>query len=143
MFKKCNKCLIEKPLDNFFKDKNNKTDGHYSLCKSCKKESTIEWRNSNRKIYNETMREYNKKHYARLRLQRYKISPEQYEKMLSDQKFMCKLCGSGPSKKRPLAIDHHHDSGIVRGLLCYSCNRAIAILDNPKLLEKAIQYIKT
>ena len=31
--KKCNQCKVVKSLSEFFKDKNNKTDGHYSICK--------------------------------------------------------------------------------------------------------------
>lgn len=59
--KKCNKCLLEKTLDNFFKDKNS-IDGHYSICKECKTKRTLAWRAKNKDTYNRKMREYQAEH---------------------------------------------------------------------------------
>lgn len=140
--KKCNKCSLQKPLTEFFKDKNNKTDGRYSICKTCKTEGALKWRAENRAKYNETQRIYHAENYQRLRIQRYDLTPEQHAKMLSDQKGVCAICGELPKGKRPLAIDHNHDTGKVRGLLCYGCNRALHILDNQELLNKAMEYLK-
>ena len=80
--KKCNKCSQTKAFTEFFKDKNNKTDGHYSICKPCKQAGSMEWRAANKDRYNGNMRKYHKKHYDRFRLLRYDITPEQYASML-------------------------------------------------------------
>lgn len=50
----------------------------------------------------------------------------------------CEICG----REENLAIDHCHDSGKVRGLLCRQCNSAIGLLqDDPLLLEAARRYV--
>ena len=139
--KTCNKCSKEKPLDSFFKDKGNKTDGRYSICKECKSARTMEWRAKNKPIYNEYMRAKNKEHYPKNRLQRYGLVPAQYEEMLTAQEHKCAICKqSNPSEKRALAIDHDHKTGKVRGILCYGCNRLMVLLDNEALLAAAVAY---
>jgi Recombination endonuclease VII len=142
-FKKCNKCEEVKRFDDFFKDKNNKTDGHYSVCKPCKLARTESWRTENKDKYNATMRAYNKRHYRKLHLSRYELTVEQYEAMIWEQGGKCKICQADPKGARPLVVDHCHNSKRVRGLLCYGCNRAISILDKPELLKKAIAYLKS
>lgn len=54
----------------------------------------------------------------------------------------CEVCGIlVPGKS--LALDHCHDTGIVRGLLCQTCNTGIGHLkDNPELLRKAAIYLE-
>lgn len=140
--KTCNKCKELKTFFEFFKDRANKTDGHYSICKACKTASTLSWRKNNREKYNKTQREANKRNYPKSRLQRYKITPEEHAKMLMEQKGVCAICKQLPKGKRPLAVDHDHKTLKVRGLLCFGCNRAIAILDNKEKLEEAILYLK-
>lgn len=137
--KTCKKCNETKPLTEFFKDKSF-SDGHYSRCKKCKTESTMKWREENLETYNAGMRKYNKKHYKRFRMLRYKITPEQYEELKEKQNNLCAICKKPPQKTRPLAIDHNHLTGKVRGLLCYSCNRNMHLIDNKKLLNDSIVY---
>ncbi len=137
----CSKCQQEKELTEFFKDKGFKS-GYMSMCKVCKTANALEWRAKNRSKYNATQRDYNAEHYQRLRLQRYKITPEQHAQMLLDQKGVCAICEQLPKGKRPLVVDHHHATGKVRGLLCYGCNRAISILDKHDLLQKALAYLE-
>jgi hypothetical protein len=53
----------------------------------------------------------------------------------------CEICGKIPRKE--LCVDHCHDTGLVRGLLCYSCNFALGLLkDNVALLQKASVYLE-
>ena len=49
------------------------------------------------------------------------ITPAQYNEMLDSQGGRCAICLDPPIKKR-LAVDHDHDTGEVRGLLCSKCN---------------------
>lgn len=141
--KTCNRCKKEKQLTEFFKDKNNKTDGHYSMCKECKQNSTLSWRMDNREKYNAVHRKYCKDNYQKLRLQRYKLTPESYAEMLLKQEGVCAICKKLPKGKRPLCVDHEHSTGKVRGILCYGCNRALHILDSPVLLQKAQDYLQS
>lgn len=140
--KKCNKCEKEKQLSEFFRDKNNKTDGHYSICKSCKTESSLKWRAENRESYNRSQRLQHARNYERNRLYRYDITEEQYNKMLTDQSHKCAIpgCNKTATLKRKLAIDHDHVTKEVRGLLCYKCNRDMNVVDDKEHLAKLISY---
>jgi hypothetical protein len=142
MFKICNKCSKEKPLTEFFKDKSNKTDGYYSICKDCKTKSTLAYRAKNKDLYNAKMRAYRKINYQAERLYRYKLTVAQHQAMLAEQNHVCAICKCPPKGKRPLVVDHRHSDGKVRGLLCYGCNRALHVLESIDLLQKAQDYLK-
>lgn len=59
------------------------------------------------------------------RLQRkYGLSVAEYDLMFTQQNGVCAICGH-PSKKRRLAVDHNHKTQVIRGLLCWTCNRTI------------------
>lgn len=48
--------------------------------------------------------------------------------MLAAQQGRCAICGREPRSGKHLHVDHDHDTGRVRGLLCFSCNAAIGQL---------------
>lgn len=85
---------------------------------------------------------YCMRHYEIQR--KYGITPEEYEIKLSEQNGLCKICMNTPDgeKYKFLVVDHNHDTGIVRGLLCSNCNRGIGLLkDNVDILKSAILYL--
>ena len=55
----------------------------------------------------------------------------------------CDICGALPgSGSRAHYIDHDHETGAVRGILCHGCNTAIGHLhDSPELLARAAWYL--
>ncbi len=54
---------------------------------------------------------------------------------------VCEICGQPPSRKR-LAIDHDHETGKLRGMLCHTCNLGLgAFKDSEVLLHKAFYYL--
>jgi hypothetical protein len=55
---------------------------------------------------------------------RYGISSEEYETLLDAQDGVCAICKSPPKKNR-LHVDHCHETGLVRGLLCAHCNSSL------------------
>jgi hypothetical protein len=77
---------------------------------------------------------------------KYKISIEEYRELY--QKETCDICdqkeiaiGRNGNIKR-LAIDHSHQTGKVRGLLCQRCNQATGLLrENIDLIERVIKYL--
>jgi predicted RNA-binding Zn-ribbon protein involved in translation (DUF1610 family) len=73
----------------------------------------------------------------------YGITLVEYDQMLHNQNNKCAICGNGDEvENRRLAIDHCHESGKVRGLLCGKCNRGLGLFyDNQELLESAIHYL--
>lgn len=54
----------------------------------------------------------------------------------------CAICGRGPSATRRLDRDHCHRSGRARGLLCFSCNRALNDRVTPAWLRSAADYLE-
>ena len=79
------------------------------------------------------------------RLQReYGITLEQYEKILAYQNDCCAICKRPAwSMKMSLAVDHCHTSGLIRGLLCMQCNRALGkFQDSIVKLREAVAYLE-
>lgn len=139
--KKCSKCEQLKDLSLFFKDKGFK-DGHASICKACKQANTYAWREKNKDKYNSDHKAWAAKNYTRLRLMRYDLTPQEHATMMHNQGGTCAICKELPKGKRPLVVDHDHKTGAIRGLLCYGCNRALAVLDNTELFNKCMAYLK-
>lgn len=55
----------------------------------------------------------------------------------------CEICGEKENKKK-LCIDHNHETGELRGILCSKCNSALGLFkDNIENLKKAIEYLET
>lgn len=72
---------------------------------------------------------------------KYGISYEEYEALRIKQNDRCLICDK-EEKNRTLAVDHCHESGRVRGLLCGNCNRGLGLFrDNSELLAKATNYL--
>ena len=137
--KKCKECQIEKPLTEFYKDKLS-ADGHRNNCKVCKNKKTLKWRDENRAHYNEIARRHNQANYEQDRLRRYNLSLQKHAEMLVAQNYVCAICQKPPTEKRALATDHDHVTDEVRGLLCYKCNRDMAVVDDKEHLAKLLLY---
>src|SRR5882672_12930961 len=59
-------------------------------------------------------------------LSKYGITEEQYAELLRKQRGCCAVCGRHESVfRKKLSIDHDHNSGFIRGLLCINCNRYV------------------
>ena len=129
--KTCCVCSVSKEATEFSPDKTKK-DGLASLCKSCRRE-----RYSTR---------YNK-HYRNKRLMdTYGISSQDYEVLLDQQSGTCAICSSTETGRKDtwFCVDHDHETGQVRGLLCNNCNRALGLFkDNEQLLKIASDYVKS
>jgi hypothetical protein len=87
--------------------------------------------------------EYFAKYSRRRILRGYGLTEESYEALLVRQDRACAICRKPfPTAPHP-HIDHDHDTGIVRGLLCGPCNQAIGLLghDRERLLA-ASEYLR-
>ncbi len=83
----------------------------------------------------------------------YNITYQCYLNMLEAQDHKCALCGNeetGMHKRGKvpvplqLCVDHCHETGAVRSLLCSKCNKALGSFnDNAELLQKAADYIRS
>ena len=126
--KRCAKCGEAKPFEEFPRDARKK-DGRRSRCKACRAE-------------------YRRQHPGmpgtsrRLR-RKYGIALTEYDDLLEIQGNGCAICGMSPEENgRRLAVDHNHEMGEVRGLLCTNCNLGIGnFRDDPSLTSKATDYL--
>jgi len=72
------------------------------------------------------------------------ITQEQYEEMLAAQDGGCAICGDSPEVGKALHVDHDHDTGDVRALLCVRCNNGLGqFKEDPILLDRARTYLQT
>ncbi len=81
-------------------------------------------------------------------LEPYGITPEQWQKMLTDQGGVCKICGKGGRLKH-LSVEHDHVLKrmygviVVGGLVCQRCNRALGAFEwSDEVLLRAIRYMQ-
>ena len=143
--KTCYKCKITKPINQFYADKNSK-DSYRLDCKQCKNESTYKWRKANEAYYNKSMRDYQKANPLQRDncdlKRKYGVSRQRFDETLLKQDYKCAICKKpNTATKRRLAVDHHHASGKVRGILCYNCNRLLHAFDNLDLYNAIMEYL--
>lgn len=83
------------------------------------------------------------RHYRRENLKkRYGITLQEYDNMLAAQDGVCAICGKECRKNMFLSVDHDHETGAIRGLLCDDCNNGLGkFFDDVSLLQKAIDYL--
>ena len=74
----------------------------------------------------------------------YGLSAREYNQRFKTQKGCCAICERHQSEfNRALGVDHNHEAGQIRGLLCTTCNAALGFFqESPAILIKAIQYLK-
>jgi hypothetical protein len=72
----------------------------------------------------------------------YGMTIDEYRDHLIGQAGRCLICLRVPTQD--LVVDHRHSDGIMRGLLCQSCNRGIGFLrDDPEVARSAARYLET
>jgi len=73
---------------------------------------------------------------------RYNITAQDFDRMLKGQKGVCYICYSN-NRGKTLHVDHCHETGQVRRLLCSDCNRGLGCFrDDPEVMRAAITYLK-
>jgi len=136
----CTKCKEIKSITDFFKDKNSCV-GHDYVCKTCKNK-IIKERDPDGNKQRERTHKYAKsdkgfnKRRDRLLKQRYGITSDDYNKILTSQNGVCKICKNSNIgyQNGLLHVDHNHETGKIRGLLCSRCNVGLgAFKDNKEL----------
>ena len=81
---------------------------------------------------------------ARNNVRRYGITVEDFQRMYDEQGGVCAICHRLDPSGRRLCIDHCHDTGKIRGLLCCVCNIAISSLEtDADWAIKALQYLES
>jgi hypothetical protein len=131
-YKRCGRCALVKPAKAF--TSNDKfSHGLAVYCRQC-------------------FSEYNKRYTDRRRgytwLKRYGVTPEEYQRLYDLQSGLCAICGNPETRYHRgslmvLSVDHRHNDGSIRGLLCRPCNVGLGqFRDDPVLVQKALDYLK-
>jgi len=160
----CCRCGEEFPKSTkyFFTNKS-KPDGLRYECKECSKkhveknkekisEQRKAYRDRNKERLLEEKRAIYRRPSVKLRVKKaqmrlkYGVSEEVVQELMDIQRGCCAICQDSlvsPESKRSFMIDHNHDTGEVRGLLCLSCNSAIGLLkEDEEVLTSAIRYLQ-
>ena len=105
------------------------------------------WRKANKERWNETGKAWKKRHPDAMRvyqLRKHGLTPESFAALLESQGGKCAICGTsewGGPGKRP-HVDHNHETGAVRGLLCVRCNSGIGqFKESTQRLLLAVDYL--
>ena len=119
---------------------------HKEVKSKYNKEYGKKYRETHKDIAREYIKRYgleNKKLMTQIQLHnKYGMSLEDYYLLLDKQERKCAICGKTDGKIN-LAIDHNHETGVVRGLLCRKCNTGLGFfLDSTNLLQKAKEYLE-
>lgn len=138
--KKCPVCKTDKPRSQYQKNRTTK-DGLQWQCKPCRKviDCRPEKRAQDRARYHRNTDGYRNQSYKR----HYGITLADYNALLKKQNGACAICKKATGFKRKLAVDHDHQTGAIRGLLCGKCNPMIGYAnDDQALLTAAIKYLR-
>jgi hypothetical protein len=144
MNKVCTKCGESRPVTQFAM--NHVRGQRVTRCQPCSTAATKEWRKRqpdyDRQRYQATKSETRERHLVR----KYKVTLEDYARMLAAQDGRCAICLAPESEqfKGVFHVDHCHASGAVRGLLCRGCNHALGVFkDDPALFARAVEYLSS
>jgi hypothetical protein len=126
----CTECGIEKPLDAFHR-RYERPCGYRSKCAACV--------NKHRKRHYEADKKSGKLKEQIWARSNINISYEEYIEKYNDVDGCCEICGT---QFDVLCVDHNHDNGEIRGLLCTKCNLGLENLkESEEVLVNAIKYL--
>lgn len=113
----CNKCEQDLPASEFYKNRGS----ILTVCKVCNDLANRD---------------------ARL-VRTYGITLDDYLFIAEAQNHRCRICRNPPAEGWWLAVDHDHQTGLLRGLLCTRCNSLLANAnDSTETLKRAIAYLE-
>jgi len=137
--KTCSHCKTVKQLTEFSKS-SAEADGLHSWCKVCNNEyQRIKYANTPVEVRRARTVAKSQQIRANRLKTRYKLTQLEYDELFKKQSGICAICPEQVS-----AIDHDHQTGEVRGLLCRSCNAGLGFFkDNISFLESAITYLSS
>ena len=130
--RKCRTCGVEKDLEEFYKSgRKGRPEERHTECKECTKA-----RHKDNYCPTAARRRDLKRNYN--------ITLEEYDAMYERQGGKCAICPATEPGGRwnHFAVDHDHETGAVRELLCNNCNTALGLMqDSSYLLRLAANYL--
>ena len=143
------KCGELKPAQAFSVMKDS-SDGLYSYCKQCKAAMVRDYNRRNGETVREKARKRNATPQGRLATrkanlkQSFQMTKAQFDQTWREQGKCCAICHAKRKRdEKAFAVDHDHTTGVIRGILCHRCNRALGLADdNTELLKAAAAYLR-
>ncbi len=131
----CTGCKQTKKVTEYFRSKDS-VDGFNRECKECSYKRHEEYRK--RPGVKEVIKEKSRLNWVKAN---YGLSPEEYRKLCEDQPF-CPICLTSFSVTE-IHVDHNHETGAVRGLLCEQCNHFIGLIkENTTSILNMLEYLE-
>lgn len=138
--KKCNKCGVVKVLGEFRKH-------HRNACRICLQKQEKQYYEKNKGELLKKYAVWRKKNSDRIHIRdihrknKYiHIDADTYQQILAEQNGRCAICNSRSNMR--LAVDHCHETGKIRGLLCRTCNGGLGLFgDSQERLNGAARYL--
>jgi hypothetical protein len=165
--KKCRICQELKPLDGYYRAAG-MADGYRSECKECNLAArarryreepgfqqrdiarVTRWRTEKPEKYAEQRRQWKASGRQAAAFRRwylkktYGLTTSDYDAMLGEQGGGCAICGVAEPEGQSLHVDHCHDSGTVRGLLCFRGNAGLGQFDHDATrMARAAAYLQS
>lgn len=152
--RECLECGVYKPWSDYYPVKRPRSvRGHQSECKPCRRNLVRQYSltnpekkiNAARRWREENPGKYQESQIRQSARQR-GLDPDQVAAHFREHNGVCDICGGSPAdgdrRTMRLCIDHDHQTGQFRGLLCTACNIALGrFKDDPKILSAAIDYL--
>ena len=114
--KRCGRCREIKSVSDFHKQRS-QPGGYNTYCKACRKDIESD------------------RYFRRT----YGLTRQELQALVASQGGWCAICQVNPAEH----VDHCHDSGKIRGVLCFTCNVALGHLkDDVQLFRRAIDYLE-
>lgn len=83
------------------------------------------------------------RNHERMVSKTYGLESGEYARLYKEQGGKCAICQIATGKTKRLAVDHDHDTGLVRGLLCGPCNKLVGYFRNsPEAFDRAAAYLR-
>lgn len=151
--KTCNDCEETKSVEEFGWVTISSKNPYRKRANRCR-ECAARWRREDRKKKPDVYRAQNKRYASKSPKRRrdyflrktYGISLEEYEALAESQMGRCAICGEKPSgegNNKVLHVDHCHETGNNRELLCSKCNTGIGqFMEDVEVMKKAIAYLE-
>jgi len=146
--KLCNHCNSMLPASSFNRNKT-LPDGLQSYCRDChkaynaaryqKNRQSPEWKEKDRQRLKDWFKKNGRASNLRLK---YGVTEQQFALASAAVGNACEICGQQCETHKKLSVDHDHDTGLVRGLLCNRCNTGLGkFKDSIELLSAAVEYL--
>jgi hypothetical protein len=134
----CSSCKETKD-ESLFPKATGKARGYAWICKRCK---IVKRKEKQASMSQEDWASLNRSYWLK---SQYNMSLEDYNKLLREQNHKCKICKIDETEvmKQTLYVDHNHQTGEIRGLLCHHCNAGLGhFRDTIALLDEAKAYLQ-